>query len=110
MNTTKEKILVIGGAGFLGNNLVRELLKDKQAVRTSVRNTSNKKPFEGLYCEIVQADLLDKDSLLKAMDGIDIVYNCATVYKIWAKDPQKKLLMLMCKEQKMYLKRLTKQK
>lgn len=93
MNTKKEKkILVIGGNGFLGNNLLRELLKDNQVVRTSVRNTSNKKPFEGLNCEIVQADLLDKDSLLKAMNGIDIVYNCATVYKIWAKDPQKEII------------------
>lgn len=84
--------LVIGGAGFLGNNTIRELLKQGEQVKTSVRKNNLKKPFEGLDCEIVEADLLDKESLVKAMKDVDIVYNCAAIYKSWAKNPQEEII------------------
>jgi len=52
--------LVTGANGHLGNNLVRALLDNGEQVRASVRNTKNTVPFEGLDCEIVYADLMDK--------------------------------------------------
>jgi len=88
-----EKLnLVIGGNGHLGNNLVRALLEKGETVRTSVRNLNNYEPFEGLDCEIVQADMLDKASLLKAMKQVDFVYITAAVYKTWAKDIKKEII------------------
>lgn len=91
-----KKHLVIGAAGFLGNNLFRVLLEQQCAVRGTVRNLDYEEPFEGLDCELdcelVSADLLDIDSLKAAMQDVDIVYNCAAVYKTWAKDPQKEII------------------
>ena len=86
--------LVTGANGHLGNNLVRALLArgDAQQVRASVRNPNNRAPFEGLDCEIVQADLLDKNSLLRAMEGVDTLYQVAAVFKHWARDPQKEIV------------------
>jgi len=88
----KKLNLVIGGNGHLGNNLVRLLLKKEKNVRASVRNINYKEPFKGLNCEIVYADILDKDSLLKAMKDVDTVYIAAAVYKSWAKDIQREII------------------
>ncbi len=84
--------LVTGANGHLGNNLVRALLERGETVRASVRNPNNREPFVGLDCEIVQADLMDKPSLLRAMAGVDTLYQVAAVFKHWARDPQKEII------------------
>ena len=84
--------LVTGANGHLGNNLVRVLLERGETVRASVRNPDNREPFVGLDCEIVQADLMDKPSLLKAMEGVDTLYQVAAVFKHWARNPQKEII------------------
>lgn len=85
---SKEISLVTGGNGHLGNNLIRLLLANNQKVRTTVRNTNNTAPFEGLDCEIVQADITDKASLRKAFEGVTNVYAVAANFSMWAKDPK----------------------
>ena len=80
--------LVTGANGHLGNNLVRALLEKGERVRASVRNPNNSVPFEGLDCEIVQADLMNKVSLTRALDGVDTLYQVAAVFKHWARDPR----------------------
>lgn len=84
-----EKIsLVTGGNGHLGNNLIRLLLSKNIKVRTTVRDINNKKPFEGLNCEVVQADITNKDSLKKAFKGVTDVYAVAANFNMWAKNPK----------------------
>jgi len=85
--------LVTGANGHLGNNLIRVLLEKGERVRASVRNPNNSVPFEGLDCEIVQADLMDKVSLLRALEGVDTLYQVAAVFKHWARDPQRDILL-----------------
>ncbi len=84
--------LVTGANGHLGNNVVRALLDRGETVRASVRNPNNRKPFAGLDCEIVQADLTDKSSLLKVLEGVDTLYQVAAVFKHWARNPQKEII------------------
>lgn len=84
--------LVTGANGHLGNNLARILHDKGENVRASVRNVNYTEPFEGLDCEVVYADILDRKSLSKAMEGIDILYQVAAAYKMWAKDPQKDII------------------
>lgn len=84
--------LVTGANGHLGNNLIRTLLERGKNVRGSIRNLNNTIPFEGLDVELVYGELLDKDSLYKAMEGVDTLYHCAFVFKHWAKDPQKEII------------------
>ena len=55
--------LVAGANGHLGNNLVRILHGKGENVRASVRNVDYTEPFEGLDCEVVYADILDRESL-----------------------------------------------
>lgn len=89
----KKISLVTGANGHLGNNLVRELLRRGECVRASVRDLNDKEPFIGLDCEIVYADLMDKDSLRRALDGVDTLYQLAAVFKHWAQDPEEEIII-----------------
>ncbi len=83
-----KKCLVTGANGHLGNNLVKELVAQGYKVRASVRNTNNTAPFKGVDCELVYADMTDKASLLKAMEGVDVLFHVAAVFKHWAMDAE----------------------
>ncbi|WP_109830055.1 NAD-dependent epimerase/dehydratase family protein [Reichenbachiella versicolor] len=87
----EEISLVTGGNGHLGNNLVRLLLSKNQKVRTTVRDISNKEPFKDLNCEIVSADITDRQSLAKAFKGVTNLYAVAANFNMWAKNPKKEI-------------------
>jgi uncharacterized protein YbjT (DUF2867 family) len=67
------KILVTGGTGKVGSEVIKFLLKRNASVRALVRKqeASTKMP-EGV--EVVQGDLLDPVSVRKALDGVDKLY------------------------------------
>jgi uncharacterized protein YbjT (DUF2867 family) len=65
------KVLAIGGAGHVGSEVVKELLKRKAGVDVLVRKKGTRVP-EG--ANAVVGDLLDPVSLEKALDGIDKLY------------------------------------
>lgn len=87
----KNLALVSGANGHLGNNLVRLLIKKGIPVRATVRNINNKNPFHGLDCEVVQADITDKVSFTKALQGVETFYAVGAAFKLWAKDPKKEI-------------------
>lgn len=87
----KNLALVSGANGHLGNNLVRLLIKKGIPVRATVRNINNKTPFHGLDCEVVQADITDKASFVKALQGVETFYAVGASFKLWAKDPKKEI-------------------
>lgn len=80
-------VLVTGGTGFVGANLVRELLKDGAQVRVLVRPRSHRRALEGCDVEFVEGDLLDAASLKRAAAGVSVVYHVAADYRLWAPDP-----------------------
>ena len=65
------KVLAIGGAGHVGSEVVKELLKRKAEVDVLVRKEGTK-VSEG--ANAVVGDLLDPVFLEKALDGIDKLY------------------------------------
>lgn len=89
--TTKKLVLVSGANGHLGNNLVRLLLRKGYPVRASVRNLNNITCFKGLDCEVVQADITDKASFVRALQDVDTFYAVGAAFKLWAKDPKKEI-------------------
>lgn len=89
--TQNNLALVTGANGHLGNNLVRLLIEKGISVRASVRNIKNKEPFVGLNCELVQADITNKQSLIKALQSVETFYAVGAAFKLWAKDPKKEI-------------------
>lgn len=87
----KNLALVTGANGHLGNNLVRLLIEKGIPIRASVRNIKNTETFEGLNCEVVQADITDKQSLIRALQDVEVFYAVGAAFKLWAKDPKKEI-------------------
>lgn len=79
--------LVTGGTGFVGAAIVRALLARGAAVRALVRAGNDRRNLEGLDVALVEGDLLDPDSLARALDGIDSLYHAAADYRLWVPDP-----------------------
>ncbi len=89
--TNKNLVLVSGANGHLGNNLVRVLIKKGFQVRASVRNIKNTDYLKDLNCEVVQADITDKASFARALQGVDTFYAVGAAFKLWAKHPKKEI-------------------
>ncbi|WP_339409180.1 NAD-dependent epimerase/dehydratase family protein [Pseudomonas sp. EA_35y_Pfl2_R5] len=85
--------LVTGANGHLGNTLVRALLARGDQVRAGVRDLDNRAPFEGLACELVYAELQDKVAIRKALEGVDVLYQVAAVFRHWARDPHEEIIL-----------------
>jgi uncharacterized protein YbjT (DUF2867 family) len=73
-------VLVVGGTGMLGGQVVTELLSRGKRVRALVRPTSNAKRLEQSGVEIARGDMMDPASLLQTMDGADAVISTAAGY------------------------------
>ena len=75
-------ILVTGAAGHIGNVLVRELVDKGKKVRALILPGEDTTSIYGLDIEIIVGDVLDPDSLDRAMRGVEIVYHLAGVISI----------------------------
>src|SRR5215467_9217117 len=79
--------LVTGGTGFIGANIVRELLAAGAGVRVLARAGGDRRALDGIKVEIVEGDLLDAASVRRAVAGVQTVYHVAADYRLWARDP-----------------------
>ena len=69
--------LVTGATGHIGNVLVRLLHDRGEKVRAMIMPGEDPAPLNGLDVEIVEADVLDYQSLLKAFEHMEVVYHLA---------------------------------
>ncbi|MGB4848599.1 MAG: SDR family oxidoreductase [Saprospiraceae bacterium] len=83
---TKKNILLTGGAGFIGSNLLQSLLKDPRVnlVRVldnlSTGHRSNIDRFEGTTnYEFILGDIRDMQTCLDVCDGIDLICHQAAL-------------------------------
>jgi dihydroflavonol-4-reductase len=67
------KTVVTGATGHVGANLVRALLDQGRSVRVLLH--VNRRGIEGLDVEVAEGDVCDANSLFKAFEGADVVYN-----------------------------------
>lgn len=78
---TPKLTLVTGGAGFVGNNLVRQLLELGRTVRVLVRHDDNRS-LRDLNVETVIGDVLQPAHLQTAMAGVSSVFHLAGAISI----------------------------
>jgi dTDP-glucose 4,6-dehydratase len=74
------KLLVCGGAGFIGSNFVRVRLRehgDEIVVLDKLTYAGRKENLAELDVEFVHAGIEDAEAVARAMDGVDAVVNFA---------------------------------
>jgi nucleoside-diphosphate-sugar epimerase len=76
---------VLGGAGFIGKELVRQLVADGRGVRVLVRRAAGLPEELRAQVDCRTGNLLDREALLGAMEGVDCVVHLARAHvKTWA--------------------------
>jgi UDP-glucose 4-epimerase len=72
------KVLVTGGAGYIGAHVAAELLNEGYSVRIydDFSNGLHKR-VDGKFRDIVEGDILDREKLLQAMQGVEAVIHLA---------------------------------
>ncbi|HKB55799.1 MAG TPA: SDR family NAD(P)-dependent oxidoreductase, partial [Ramlibacter sp.] len=80
-----KQVLITGGAGFIGSHLADELLANGYRVRVldtleaQVHGEGRRRPdYLDASVEIVVGDVCDRETVQKALHGVDAVYHFAS--------------------------------
>jgi nucleoside-diphosphate-sugar epimerase len=74
-------VLVTGATGFTGGHLVSHLVRAGDTVRALVRAPGRARALGPAGVELVIGDLTDVASLRRAVEGVEVVYNIAALYR-----------------------------
>lgn len=77
-----------GATGFIGGRVARKLVSQNHHVTALVRDPSRAQDLAELGVRLSVGDVLDKDSMRRAMSGADGVYHIAGWYRVGAGDPE----------------------
>jgi nucleoside-diphosphate-sugar epimerase len=84
------KILVTGATGFIGKNIVADLLKEGHEIFALVRGTSKSGFLQNKGVKLVYGDITDPESLDAVSEKFGVVFHCAAFVdnkdwkKLWA--------------------------
>jgi dihydroflavonol-4-reductase len=76
------RAFVTGGTGFIGGRLVKKLRDRGDSVVALVRSPDKALELERMGCELVQGDLTDLDAIGRGLEGADIAFHGAAIYKV----------------------------
>ncbi|HEY9172613.1 MAG TPA: hopanoid-associated sugar epimerase [Verrucomicrobiae bacterium] len=77
---------VTGASGFVGANLVHELVARGHRVKALLREKSDTRGLAGVQFERVSGDVSDRELLRTAMRGCDWCFHVAASYHLWLRD------------------------
>ena len=80
------KAFVTGASGFIGSNLVHELVAQGHRVKALLRPNSDERGLAGVEFERVTGDVLDRKLLEREMEGCDWCFHVAASYHLWLRD------------------------
>ena len=81
------KYFVTGATGFIGGEVVKQLIGRGHKVVALVRAPERAGMLKALGVEMHAGDITDRDTLKAPMTGVDGVFHLAAWYKVGVKDP-----------------------
>ena len=84
-----EKVFVSGATGFIGARLVERLVKDGYTVHALYRSEQKAETIQGNGVVLFKGDILDTESLKRAMKGCSKAFHAAAFASVWSKDPSR---------------------
>lgn len=86
---TPNRILLTGGAGFIGSNVVRTLRERYPQTRLRVLHLPKENLFnlQGMNdIELMAGDITNAADVERAVNGCDVVFHLAAIYAFWLPD------------------------
>ena len=78
MNWNNKKVLVTGGASFIGSHLTEKLVTKGAIVRIAENFSSGERMhLENIDCEVLEGDLLDSEFCSKSTKGMEVLFHLA---------------------------------
>ena len=77
LEETMGKILVTGGAGFIGSNIAERLQNENDVVVFDNFSSGKRNNLAGLKIELIEGDVLDGESLQEACRGVEVIFHLA---------------------------------
>jgi len=89
IHSCRMRALVTGATGFVGNHVVRALVRRGVEVRVLIRSTSDRSVLADLPVTAVAGDLMEPSTLKEACQGMNLVVHVAADYRLWVPDPKR---------------------
>lgn len=77
------KAFITGATGFIGTRLVRRMACTGYELRCLARSTSDVSNIAAVGAAVVRGDVVDRDAVVRGMEGCDLVVNLAAAYEFW---------------------------
>lgn len=83
MRTIKQRrVLITGGAGFIGSNIAQELHQENEVLVLDDLTTGKRENLEGMDVELIAGSIRDAEKVRGAMEGVDYVFHHAAIASV----------------------------
>ncbi len=76
------RILITGGAGFIGSHLVEHFQGDAEIVVLDNLRSGYRHNLDGMECTFIEASVTDRHAVDHAMAGVDLVFHLAAMVSV----------------------------